>query len=288
MPASPVTIRPATPDDAALCGQICFDAFTAINTRHGYPCDFPAPEVATRVLTMMFSHPRFYCVVAESDGRIVGSNCLDERSTIAGVGPITIDPTTQNSGIGRALMRAVLDRAAAQNAAGVRLVQAAFHTRSLALYASLGFAIREPLACMQGRTTQRVVPGSTVRPASANDLAACADLDQRIHGFDRSCELADGLRQGTALVVERGNHITAYTSSLAFFGYSVAETDLDLQALLTSVEVFGGPGILVPMRNTQLFQWCLANGLRVTQLMTLMSTGLYNESQGAWLPSISF
>lgn len=288
MPASPVTIRPATPDDAATCGQICFDAFSAINQRHGYPCDFPAPEVATHVLTMMFSHPRFYSVVAESEGRIVGSNCLDERSAIAGVGPITIDPTTQNSGIGRALMRAVLDRATAQNAAGVRLVQAAFHTRSLALYASLGFAIREPLACMQGRTTQREVPGCTVRPATAADLAACADLDRRILGFDRTVEVADGLQQGTALVVERAHRITACASSLAFFGYAIAETNLDLQALLTSTEVFGGPGILVPTRNTALFQWCLANGLRVTQLMTLMSTGLYNEPQGAWLPSISF
>jgi predicted N-acetyltransferase YhbS len=283
-----ITIRPASPDDAAICGQICFDAFSAINQSHGYPCDFPAPEVSTHVLTMMFSHPRFYSIVAESEGRIVGSNCLDERSAITGVGPITIDPTIQNSGIGRALMRAVMDRATARNAAGIRLVQAAFHTRSLALYASLGFAIREPLACMQGRTLQRSVPGCTVRPATANDIPACADLDQRILGFDRSAELADGLHQGTALVVERDHRITACASSLAFFGYAVAETNLDLQALLTSVDAFGGPGILVPTRNTQLFQWCLANGLRVTQLMTLMSTGLYNEPQGAWFPSISF
>jgi hypothetical protein len=29
---------------------------------------------------MMFGHPRFYCVVAELRGAIVGSNCLDERS----------------------------------------------------------------------------------------------------------------------------------------------------------------------------------------------------------------
>jgi len=59
---------------------------------------------------MMFSHPGFYCVVAESGGEIVGSNCLDERSSIAGVGPITIDPAVQNKGIGRALMEAVLKR----------------------------------------------------------------------------------------------------------------------------------------------------------------------------------
>ena len=68
----------------------------------------------------MFSDPGFYCVVAESDGHIAGSNCMDERNAIAGVGPITIDPKVQNRGIGRKLMDAVLDRARERNFAGVR------------------------------------------------------------------------------------------------------------------------------------------------------------------------
>ena len=87
-----VTIRVATPDDSSICGQICYDAFLNINTAHGFPCDFPGPEAPTRVLSMMFSSPGFYCVVAEIEGRIVGSNCLYERSTAGGVGPITVDP----------------------------------------------------------------------------------------------------------------------------------------------------------------------------------------------------
>jgi len=44
----------------------------------------------------------------------------------------------------------------------------------------------------------------------------------------------------------------------------------------------------VPTRNSDLFRWCLANGLRVVQPMTLMSMGLYNQSAGPFLPSISF
>src|SRR5579872_3406833 len=126
-----ITIREARPEDAAVCGQICFDAFHAINERHGFPCDFPGTEAAAHVLSMMFSHPGFYCVLAESGGRIAGSNCLDERSAIAGVGPITVDPHLQNRGVGRALMQAVIERASQRGAAGVRLVQAAFHNRSL-------------------------------------------------------------------------------------------------------------------------------------------------------------
>ena len=237
---------------------------------------------------MMFSNPGFHCVVAESEGRIVGSNCLDERAAIAGVGPITVDPNVQNRGVGRALMEAVLGRAEARRAAGVRLVQAAFHNRSLSLYARLGFDIREPLSCIQGKCRERELSPCAVRPAESADLEACNVLARRIHGFDRGADLAEAVQEGTARVVERGGRITGYASALAFFGHTTAETNLDLEALIASADGFGGPGILVPSRNHALLRWCLANGLRVVQPMTLMSIGLYNDPAGAWLPSILF
>jgi GNAT superfamily N-acetyltransferase len=285
---SEVNIRRARPEDSAICGQICYDAFAAINAQHNFPRDFPAADIPIGILSHMFSSPHFYCVVAEQDGRIVGSNCLDERSIIAGVGPITIDPAVQNSGIGRKLMQAAMDRAAERRAAGVRLVQAAFHNRSLSLYTRLGFDTREPLSCMQGRTAERGIPGCNVRSAQLSDLGACNALSHRVHGFDRGIELAQAIEQKTAVVVERGGRITGYASALAFFGHATAETNADMQALIASVDSFGGPGILVPTRNSVLFRWCLANGLRVVQPMTLMSTGLYSEAEGAWMPSVLF
>jgi predicted N-acetyltransferase YhbS len=283
-----IVIRLATPEDAAVCGRICYDAFSAISSAHGFPCDLPGPEAANGLISMMFSHPGLYCVVAEVDGRVIGSNILDERSVIGGVGPITIDPGAQNLGVGRKLMQAVVDRANERGSAGIRLVQAAFHNRSLSLYASLGFNIREPLSCMQGRTLERSIPGCEVRAAKPDDENSCNALSRRVHGFERGVELAQAIDQGTARVVERGSRITGYTTHLAFFGHSTAETNLDLQALIASAESFAGPGILVPSRNSVLLRWCLDNGLRVVQPMTLMSTGLYNEPAGAWLPSISF
>lgn len=288
METQAVTVRTAKEEDAPVCGQTCYNAFRTISQSHGFAPDFPAPEATIGVLFMMFSHPGFYCVVAETGGRIVGSNCLDERAIIAGVGPITIDPDGQNRGAGRKLMQAVLDRARERGSAGVRLVQAAFHSRSLSLYASLGFEIREPLSCMQGRTLERSVSGCTVRPARAEDVDRCGVISRHVHGFDRARELAEAIQQGTALVVERDNRIAGYASALAFHGHATAETNLDLQALIASADSFGGPGILVPSRNSALFQWCLANGLRVTQPMTLMSTGLYHEPAGAWFPSVTF
>jgi predicted N-acetyltransferase YhbS len=283
-----VSIRVATAEDAAVCGKICFDAFAAISKAHGFPPDLPVPEAGIAVISALFSAPGFYCVVAEVGGRLVGSNCLDERSVIHGIGPITIDPAAQNLGVGRKLMHAVLDRSKQRGAAGVRLVQAAFHNRSLSLYASLGFDIREPLSCMQGRTQQRSIAGCSVRKAERADLESCNLLSHRVHGFDRGADLAHAIEEGTAKVVERGGNITGYATDVAFFGHATAQSNQDLQALIASAESFGGPGIIVPSRNHEVFRWCLANGLRVTQPMTLMTAGLYSEPDGAYLPSILF
>jgi GNAT superfamily N-acetyltransferase len=283
-----VAIRRASAADAEVCGRICFEAFDALANRHNFPPDLPAPEVSIAVLSTMFSHPGFYCVVAEQDGKIVGSNCLDERTPIAGVGPVTVDASAQNRTAGRALMQAVLTRATERKFAGVRLVQAAYHNRSLSLYAKLGFVVREPLSCMQGQAMKKMLPGISIRPAVAGDLAACNDLCVRVHGHERGGELQDAIQQGTAVVAERDGRVTAYASSMAFSGHAVGETNDDLKALIAAAAAFQGPGILVPTRNAELFRWCLESGLRVVQPLTLMTMGLYNEPAGAYLPSILF
>jgi hypothetical protein len=215
----------------------------------------------------------------------VGSNCLDERSAIAGIGPITIDPSAQNKGAGRLLMTAVMDRVTERALPGVRLVQAAFHNRSMSLYAKLGFEIREPLDVMQGPLIHHVPTGYAVRPATSSDVAACNALCHRVHGHDRSGELVDSIPHGTARVVEHNGRITAYSSAVGFFGHTVAEGNSDLHALLGGVDEYLGPGFLLPTRNTELFRWCLHHGLRMVEPMTLMSVGLYNEPAGAFLPS---
>jgi GNAT superfamily N-acetyltransferase len=281
-------IRRATPIDAEVCGQICFEAFAAIARQHNFPLDFPTPEIPIGLLSMMFSHPSFYCVVAEQNGKLVGSNCLDERAAIAGVGPITVDAAIQNRTVGRQLMDAVMARAAERKSVGMRLVQVAYHNRSLSLYAKLGFVVREPLSCMQGAPIRRSFPGYRIRSAQTEDLPACADLCLRVHGHDRRGELEDAIGAGTATVAEAEGRIRAYCSALAFFGHAVAETNKDLQALIAAAPAFLGPGILVPTRNAELFRWCLENGLRVVEPLTLMTIGLYNEPTGVYLPSILF
>src|SRR5215510_10540494 len=215
-----VMLRPGRSVDANAFGAICYEAFKAIASQHNFPPDFPSQEVAVELLSMLLSHPGFYAVVAEADGRIVGSNFLDERSTVAGVGPITVEPAVQNRTVGRQLMQHVLDRVTQRRFPGVRLVQAAYHNRSLSLYARLGFVAREPLSTMQGAPLTVQIPGYSVRPATARDLDACNQVCVHVHGHDRGGELLDAITQGTASLVEHGARITGYATPIDYGGHA--------------------------------------------------------------------
>jgi hypothetical protein len=126
------------------------------------------------------------------------------------------------------------------------------------------------------------------RPASEADVEACNELCLRVHGHDRGSELAGAINEGTATLVERAGRVTGYATLVGFFGHAVAENNEDMKALISAAPAFAGPGFLLPTRNGELLRWCLANGLRVVQPMTLMSKGLYSEPAGAFLPSIVY
>ena len=282
-----INLRLGTTNDAETCGRICYEAFAAIARQHSFVSSFPSREVTVGLLSMWLRHPGFYSVVAEADGQIVGSNFLDERSSIVGVGPITVDPAVQDGGVGRALMHDVMRRSTERAVPGIRLLTG-YHTGSLSLYAKNDFQVRDHLACMQGAPPQGEIPGYRTRRATPADIEACRTVCRHVHGHDRAGELTDAIRQGTALVVEHNGRISGYATNLAFFAHAVGESNEDLKALIMTADVFGGPGILVPTTNIDLFRWCLDQGLRVSQLMVLMTVGLYNSPQGAYLASIRY
>jgi hypothetical protein len=180
-----LTLRRGKAADAGICGVICYEAFKSISQAHNFPPDIPSPEVASGFLGWMLSHPHFYAVVAEVDGRIVGSNFLDERNSIYGIGPITVEPTMQDSSVGR--LRAC----------------------DSSLYAKLGFEVREPLACMQATAIGLKLPGRQVRAATPSRPRSLHRVCLQVHGHQRGGELSDAIGQGTATVVEHDGRITA-------------------------------------------------------------------------------
>lgn len=284
-----IKIREINMDDAEIAAKIGYEAFKGIAGKHNFPFDFASVEAAQGFVQMWIGHPQIYGVAAEN-GEFVGSNFLTEFDEIRGVGPITVNTNVQARGTGRELMKAVIERG--KDAPGIRLVQAAYNTRSMSLYASLGFDVKEPLALMEGKPTGEISKDVTIRPMTAEDLTECGELCQRIHGFARTGELNLCLQGFKPFVAVREGKIVAYASTVSMWhlNHGVAEIESDMQDLLigASEQLDQPVSLLLPTRQASFHRWALQSGLRMIQPMTLMTMGEYNEPNGCWFPSVLY
>src|ERR1051326_7518763 len=219
-----VRLRPARAGDAAVCGRIVYGAFKDVDERHGFAAGFRSLEDATRVAEIFIRLAAIEAILAEDAGTVVGAVFLDQGDPIKSVGLIAVDPVSQRRGVGRRLMEAAIVHAG--EARGIRLVQEAFNTQAMGLYASLGFEVKEPLVAIAGRPKSHPAPGVVSRPITAGDLDECAALCRRVHGVDRTVDLRDALDLFTPIAVVRDGRIVAY-SYIVWAGtlaWGVAET----------------------------------------------------------------
>ncbi|HTL27852.1 MAG TPA: GNAT family N-acetyltransferase [Tepidisphaeraceae bacterium] len=283
-----VRLERTKPEFANELGRIMYEAFAGINTRHGFPPDFPSAEAGQQVMGMLCSRPDIFGVAAVQDGKPIGSNFIWTADPVAGVGPITIDPPSQRKGIGRQLMKAVIDHAQSEGKEMIRLVQDSFNMTSLSLYASLGFTVQEPLALM--RSADAKVDTSGVRLAQPADVDAMDALAQRNFKVSRRHEIASSSRAPfPPFVRERGGKITGYLIP-TFIGHGAAETDEDALALIGATSQLPPPGQLffAPLRQGTLHRKALASGIRMVKVMQLMSIGPYEPPTGTWMPSVMY
>jgi predicted N-acetyltransferase YhbS len=284
-------LRSMTQDDVETCGRICFEAFKGISDKHNFRWDFQTVEQSVQFIQSIYSSPHVFNVVAEQDGEIVGSNHLWEYDEVRAVGPITVDPSIQAQGIGRKLMQAVIDRGA--GAKSIRLVQDAFNGASLSLYTSLGFDVKEPLVMIEGVARDWIPKGTEVRMIHENDFEACAELCRATIGFDRTNELRNSPPFLPTYVVVREGKIRGYAAAPHFWAlnHAVAETVEDMAAVLAGASAHGKGAplsFLLPIRQAELFRWCISHGLRVLKPMNLMSMGEYQETSHPYLPSVGY
>ena len=287
-----ITLREMENGDADTVARILYEAFAAIHDRHRFPRDFPTLEAADTLVGNFIAHPAIWGVVAEDDGVIVGSNFVDERGPVRGVGPITVDPHTQQRGVGRRLMATALERSA--GAAGVRLLQDSFNVQSLGLYASLGFQATEPVVVMGGWPRTGIDAGFEVRPMTERDIDAAAALHLDVHGFDRTTELRDALDapELEPHVATSDSEVVAYATTLTFFpaAHAVARSAPAMAALIAGTLGAGEApaSFLLPVRRHELFGWALEAGLRVVKPMTYMVMGQSHDPRGPWIPSVLY
>ena len=287
-----LTIRSIEHADAEICGKIGFQAHKAVSSAHGYPSEQPSIEFAVEMIKTLLANPYSRGYLAEQDGRILGSIFVHKfpPSPVAAIGPLTVDPSGEGGGVGRALMEAALMEARKHDYNQVRLIQSPSHLRSFALYTKCGFALREPLFLMQGSPSpSNLQKKYDIRLAELQDISACNQICVSIHGFSRELELQHAVDQRVASVaIDSTDGISGYAAGIGFFGHAVAKTNEVLKALIANSSAILGPGFFVPGRNSDLVRWLLDAGFTIAWPANLMTVGNYVEPLGPFLPSIAY
>ncbi len=287
-----LTVRPIEQTDAETCGKIGFQAHKAISSAHGYPSEQPSIEFAVGMIKTLLANPNSWGVLAERDGKILGSIFLHIflTSPVTAIGPLTVDPSA-GGGVGRALMDAAVMEARKRGYDHVRLVQSPSHLRSFVLYTKCGFTLREPLFLIHGNP----IPGSLekkkydVRAAGSEDIPACNEICVSAHGFSREMELRQAINQGVATVaIDNTGNITGYSAGIGFLGHAVGKTNEVLKSLIANAPAILGHGFFVPARNYDLLRWLLDTGFRIVWPANLMTVGHYQDPTTPFLPSIAY
>ena len=207
----PVILRRTRLDDAAVCGRVLYEGFTELGRRHGFPPDFASPGGAVIAATSMVASPAIYGVVAELAGDVVGCIFVDEKDVVRSIGPMAVVPHAQRRGIASELLSAAMRRV--EGSVSMRGVSDGFNMHTAALYALLGFDVKEPVIQLAGSMRDEIPVGFEVRRLRPDDLDACADLCTRVHGFARTNELKDalGVPVCAAFVAVSYTHLTLPT-----------------------------------------------------------------------------
>jgi len=284
-----IELVPAGPEHVNELGRICFEAFKTFHERHRFPPDFPNAGIAAQVIGMLVQRDDCYGVAALAGGRPVGSNFLWHMDEVAGVGPITVDPTYQGRKIGRALMEAVLRQAREMGIDRVRLLQDGFNMASLSLYASLGFDVKEAVALMQAAPSRE--SAGSVRAVTEADLPAVEALSRRLYKTSRRNEVGAAIRYGFSPILrERDGRVTGYLIP-GMIGHGVAETEADALALFGEAARRLPPEVarfFCPLSEASLYRKALQAGHRAIKVMNLMAMGPYEPPAAVWMPSVTF
>src|SRR5205085_988760 len=202
-----IEVRRPKQEDVPELARICYEAFRDIGESHGFPNDFASPEFAAGIVGLLLSQERVYTSAAYDGERPRGSNFINMWGDVAGIGPISVDLDAQGEGIGKKLMQDVIAHARGEGYEMIRLVQDSFNMRSLALYASLGFDVKEPLALM-ALTPGPVDP--SFRPAKPQDIDVMDELCKSVYGVGRKGEIELFLQLGFPSFVLDAGHVGGY------------------------------------------------------------------------------
>ena len=239
--AAPVGIRAVEDRDLDRVGDVAFVASYHLALAHGLPPGMTSPADARAYVRRLHATDPSGGVLAEVEGEVLGLGWVHPRGPVATLGPLAVDPAWQGRGVGRRLLERCIEIAGA-GLPQVRVVHESFDATALGLFLHAGFRVVVPLVdfVLPAGSVPSVPPppaGVSLRPARANDRQRLLTRDARAFGTPRPQSLDGYLRDGRALLAERGTIVVGYAlgigiGRIATVGPAGADDGDVLEALL--------------------------------------------------------
>jgi len=243
-------------------------------------------------------------VAVDASGTIVGSNLVELRDEVAGVGPISVKTDVASKGIGRMLMQAVM-RAAQRNGKGiVRLHAIGSNNKSSSLYLSCGFDPVVTCGHYEGVCTAAPPEGQgfIFHDLSAKYVDGCDELHKRVYGCSRRNDIKAMISHPApgGVVSDARGKVVAYSTGCFLSGHSVATTfeafqfmTVEMSKKIEEARSAGAPlppcTFFVPHTYPDVLRWLARSGFRLVRQVVQMGYGPDKTPQeGFYMPAIQY
>ena len=176
------------------------------------------------------AHPACFPIVADEDGRIVGTGTATVNGRVGWVGAIFVAQDRRRIGLGSALSSAVIDVLERQGCTSQVLIAT---EEGRPIYERLGFRLQTRYVIQQSPETGPPADDGVVRPFAPDDFDAIAHLDRAATGEDRSAILRSFMDAKTCLVAARSDgSIGGFVVRASWGGRALIATEPDLAVAL--------------------------------------------------------
>lgn len=224
--------------------------------------------------------------VAEEAGAVIGTGMCWKQGQQASLGMIIVSPEHQGKGIGKALMKLVLE------ALGERCTLLIATPAGQPLYEQLGFIATGTIHQHQGTLNALVnapsFPGEALRPYVCGDTEAICALANRATGRSRDELLRALLAAGETVVLERHGKVAGFSIMRRFgrghaIGPVVASDTDHAKALIAYwCESYAGSFVRIDVTGTSGLQdWLAQAGLPQVDTVVAMARNGVPQADGA-------
>lgn len=303
--ANGITIRRLQADDVPEAARVCYEAFTTFNASVSLPPDFPPLEVANipeALLSQGLLEGFEGFVAVNEQGAIVGSNLVELRDEVAGIGPISVSTEAAGKGVGRMLMQAVMQAAQRKGMEVVRLHQIANNTASFSLYLGCGFDPSATCGHYEGVCVASMPAGLHFATLAEEHVDACDRLHKLVCGLHRRNDILAMVSHPapSGVVLDSQGTVVAYSTGAFLSGHSVATSFEAFQALTvgisTKIEELRAAGMplppctfYVPHTYPQAMRWLAKNGFKLIRQVVQMGYGTHEQPvTGLYMPAMQY